>query len=608
MKATIRVITIAVSLLLVVGIVIFGINNGTTPEEAVENQANVSVNVDTGSAVAISLEDGASSASSSGIQIDGDHILISNPGQYVLSGSLSDGQVEVNCNGNVVLILNGADITCLNDSAIKISDADLAVIHLEKGTTNTLTSGDESNTLAEDAEGAALYARDDLTINGQGSLAVYGYINNGIASTDNLVIESGTISVEALNNGVKGKDNVTINNGDITISSGNDGIKTDNTETGMGNIQVNNGTLTIKSGGDGIAADANLTIVDGDLKIEAGNTENIQNVSDNNEVMQMFENMGMGPQGNSSNMSGERPQMMGQGNQMPMGQSGEMPAAPGAMEQFNVAQTSTASSDDGSYKGLKAGTMLTINGGSIEISAEDDAIHSNGDIEINGGSIVINTGDDGIHADGTLTFNAGDVVIENSYEGIEATTINVIDGEISVTSSDDGFNASSDTTTATLTISGGNVYVNTRGDGLDSNGQMYIEGGTIIVDGPSDNGNGALDGASNDSLKVNGGTIIAIGSSGMAAGFSGNSSQASLMLNLNGNASANTIIRILDEQGDVLFQHISAKAFSNIIFSCSELEAGNTYTVEVNGTQYSATAAMSTAGSGMGGNMMPGRF
>ncbi|MBQ1447940.1 MAG: hypothetical protein IIZ11_01230, partial [Erysipelotrichaceae bacterium] len=92
------------------------------------------------------------------------------------------------------------------------------------------------------------------------------------------------------------------------------------------------------------------------------------------------------------------------------------------------------------------------------------------------------------------------------------------------------------------------------------------------------------------------------------AGFSGNSSQASLMLNLNGNASANTIIRILDEQGDVLFQHISAKAFSSIIFSCPELEAGNTYTVEVNGTEYSATAAMSTTGSGMGGNMMPGRF
>jgi hypothetical protein len=600
MKAMIRVITIAVSLLLVVGIVIFGINNGTTPEEVVENQANVSVNVDTDSAVAISLEDGASSASSSGIQIDGDHILISNPGQYVLSGSLSDGQVEVNCNGNVVLILNGADITCLNDSAIKISDADLAVIHLEEGTTNTLTSGDENNTLDEDAEGAALYARDDLTISGEGSLAVYGYINNGVASTDNLVIESGTISVEALNNGIKGKDNVTINNGDITITSGNDGIKTDNTETGMGNILINNGTVTIKAEGDGIAADANLTIEDGDLKIEAGNTENIQNVSDNNEVMQMFENMGMGPQGNRSNMSGERPQMMGQ--------SGEMPAAPGAMEQFNVSQTSTASSDDGSYKGLKAGSMLTINGGSIEISAEDDAIHSDGDIEINGGSIVINTGDDGIHADGTLTFNTGDVVIENSYEGVEATTINVIDGEISVTSSDDGFNASSDTTTATLTISGGNVYVNTRGDGLDSNGQMYIEGGTIIIDGPSDNGNGALDGVSNDSLKVNGGTIIAIGSSGMATGFSGNSSQASLMLNLNGNASANTIIRILDEQGDVLFQHISTKAFSSIIFSCPELEAGNTYTVEVNGTEYTATAAMSTTGSGMGGNMMPGRF
>ena len=583
MKAMIRVITIAVSLLLVIGIVVFGIDNGTTPEEVVENQANVSVNVDTASATTITLKDGASSASNSGIQIDGDHILISNPGQYVLSGSLSDGQVEVNCNGNVVLILNGADITCLNDSAIKISDADLAVIHLEEGRTNTLTSGDENNTLDEDAEGAALYARDDLTINGQGSLAVYGYINNGIASTDNLTVESGTISVEALNNGLKGKDNVTINNGDITIISGNDGIKTDNTETGMGNIQVNNGTLTIKSGGDGIAADANLTIVDGDLKIEAGNTENIQNVSDNNEVMQMIENMGMGPQGNRSNMSGERPQTMGQ--------SGEKPAAPGAMEQFNVSQTSTASSDDGSYKGLKAGSMLTINGGSIEISAEDDAIHSNGDIDINSGSIVINTGDDGIHADGTLTFNAGDVVIENSYEGVEATTIDVIDGEISVTSGDDGFNASSDTTTATLTISGGNVYVNARGDGLDSNGQMYIEGGTIIVDGPSDNGNGALDGANNDSLKVNGGTIIAIGSSGMATGFSGNSSQASLMLNLNGNASANTIIRILDEQGDVLFQHISAKAFSNIIFSCPELEAGNTYSVEVNGTQYSATAA-----------------
>ncbi len=140
-------------------------------------------------------------------------------------------------------------------------------------------------------------------------------------------------------------------------------------------------------------------------------------------------------------------------------------------------------------KGIKAETLLTLTSGTYEISAADDAIHANGDMVIEAGSYVIETEDDALHADGKLTINGGTFEI-SAHEGIEATYIVINDGEVTISATDDGINAAQkvDTYVATLEINGGYIKI-TMGqgdtDGLDSNGNIYINGGTVDITGQS---------------------------------------------------------------------------------------------------------------------------
>lgn len=270
-----------------------------------------------------------------------------------------------------------------------------------------------------------------------------------------------------------------------------------------------------------------------------------------------------------------------------------------------------------SQKGIKAGTTVTIQGGTFQFDTADDALHCGDKIVVEDGTFEIATGDDGIHADNELTVNGGTIKVTQSYEGLEATLITVNDGTIDVTSSDDGMNAGggssdgfgmrggmpgmntqnteetsteqdleeteeeADEMDPMITINGGNIYINANGDGIDSNQDLLITGGEIYVDGPANGGNSAIDiGTENGGIaKVTGGHIIGIGYSDMAEDIDSSSSQYAFLYEFENDVESGTEITVSDAEGNVLESITTKKNCNSVILSSDSLQEGATYTV-----------------------------
>ena len=301
--------------------------------------------------------------------------------------------------------------------------------------------------------------------------------------------------------------------------------------------------------------------------------------------------------------------------------------------------------------GIQATGDVTINGGTLTIEADDDAIHGDSNVILKGGTLTINAGDDAIKAESILTFGtkgstAGpDITVRSCNEGFEGAEIYMYSGSANVKATDDGINAAnSDLTNYNfmLDIEGGTWTINSGGDGVDSNKDIVVNGGTTIVYGPTNSGNGALD--YEGSCMVNSGELLCIGSSGMAmapssgtyvmfgaggqmGGMGGQRGQMGQMPGQMGgqrgqmgqqtgqtgqttqttqtaiSITAGSTIAIKDASGNTLIETTSPKAATNVMSASGDLTSGSTYTLYVNGTQAATTTA--AAGNGQGG-MQPG--
>lgn len=348
----------------------------------------------------ITLSPDGSTSTDASVLIDGQTVTITQEGTYQIAGTLDDGAliVESGENAKITLVLGGVSIKNTTGAAIQIGTADDVTIELEEGTTNVLQSGEEVDIAAatenEEASGGALQSKADLKIKGKGSLTVLGYLNNGIHCTKDLKIKNGNISVTALGHGIKGKKSVTVSGGTVTVTSGKDGITSDETENEeKGFVTIEGGEIIITSTGDGVSAETTLTVTDGVISIiSGGGSANAQQKTDNMRGWWDFDN-------------------------------------------------SASDDDSASCKGLKAGKALVISGGSITIDAQDDALHTDGDMTISGGECILSTGDDGAHAELSLTVLDGKITVLTSYEGLEANQITLAGGDLDITASDDGINA-----------------------------------------------------------------------------------------------------------------------------------------------------------------------
>lgn len=557
-----------------------------------------------------------------GAEVSNNKVTITKAGTYSVSGKVEDGQIIVNAGDEdkVYLILNGADINCSNSAPIYVKNAKKAILSLADGTENNITDG-ETYVFEDESSNdpnAAIFSKDAMTIIGTGKLTVNANYNNGIASKDDLKIQSGNIVVNAKNNGIKGKDCINVTDGNITINSEGDGMKADNTtDETKGYVYIEGGKINITSGQDGIQAETELLIADGEITIKTGGgSEN--STKSNKAPNQKPDGMTKGerptmPDGKIQGGPPTLPDGQTQGGQppeLPYGQAqGERPEMPQDMQQPPSNQdtntnsntgtsTNTSTDESTSMKALKATTNIIIDGGTFNIDSEDDSIHSNANAIINGGTFEIASGDDGIHSDTQLDINGGTINISKSYEGIESTTINIIDGSIHVVASDDGINAAggNDVSTETgmagndkfsssgdglINIAGGYLYVDASGDGIDANGNIKMAGGTVLVDGPTNNGNGSLD--YDGTFDISGGVLVAAGTSGMVQTPSNSSSQKSLNISLT-SQEANTVVNIKSSDGKNILTYAPSKNYSSVIVSTPDIKDNTNYTVSVGGT------------------------
>ena len=501
----------------------------------------------------VTLKGSSITAEGSGATVEGTTLTITSGGTYTISGTLNDGQIRVDTKDEeaVKLVLNGATIACSSSAPLYVINADKTVITLAEGTKNYITDG--GSYLAQDAESdepnAAVFSNDDLTINGEGSLTVTANYNHGIAGKDDLKINGGQIAVTAVNDGIRGRDSVTIKDGTVTVKSGGDGIQSNNDEDAeKGLISIEGGTIAITSGGDGIQAETSLSVSGGEITIKSGGGSSMGSST------YAWGSQDMGP--------------------------------------------SATDCDTESAKGLKAGVALIISGGTITIDSSDDSIHSNDSMTINGGTITATSGDDGMHSDSTLEINEGDIRITKSYEGLESASITLNAGTIHIGASDDGINVvSNDDTSAAqgrpdqnhypatgnnyLHINGGYIVIYANGDGIDVNGPIEMTGGTVVVNGPTNNGNGALDFLG--TFRMTAGYLLAAGSSGMAQAPDTSSTQYAVLLTFSSAQPAGTIVHIESEEGRDILTFMPAKAYQSIVLCSPDLEKGETYVMYTGG-------------------------
>ncbi len=525
----------------------------------------------------INLNDENTVIDGNGVTLSASNITISKGGTYYITGSISNASIIVNTSKTeeVGIVLDNVNITSKTTSVINGIECEKLTITLADNSVNYLTDNNSytefTDTEKSEPDGT-IFTKTDLVINGNGKLIVDSNYKDGIVSKDTLKIINSNIEITAEDDGIRGKDYVAINNSEITINSQGDGIKSTNDEdTSLGYIAIEGGTFNITSGADGIQAETILNI---------SQNPNI-NITTNGEV--------------ANNNSYDRI--------------------------YN--NVSISSTDSSSSKALKAGKEITIENGTFTINSTDDSVHSNGSVIINNGTFNITSGDDGMHADTSLVINNGTINILKAYEGIESAYIEINGGDISAVTSDDGINVAGGNDSSSidgrkgqnnfsqvadsnkkLVINGGNIRVNSEGDGLDSNGSMYIYGGNIIVDGPASTGNGALD--YNGECIVNGGTLVVYGAAGMWQNPSNTSEQYMLVFSNMGNSG--DILSLKDSNGTEIASITTNKSYGIVMFSSEKIKKGESYTLYVNGDSIETlTAEDIITGNVMNGmNGMPG--
>jgi len=479
----------------------------------------------------------------SGATVDGTMLTITSAGMYSIHGTLNDGQIIVDTDDEeaVGLVLNGADIACSTSAPIYTVNAAKTVITLADGTENVVTDG-ASYTIedpASDEPNAAIFSKDDLTINGGGSLTVNATYNDGIASKDDLRITGGTITVNAVNDGIQGRDSVAVYDGNITINAGGDGVQATNAEDAdKGYIAIEAGQLDIRAGLDAIQAASQILVSDGTVAVVSGG-------------------------GNAEGVS-------------------ETESAKGLKAGADVTIGGGTLAIDSADDALHSNGSLTIESENILLVSGDDGIHADASITINGGDISITESYEGLES-AVIMINGGNTSIVASDDGINVA--GGADGSSLGRPGENDFTLSGD---QYLAINGGYILIDAAGDGLDVNGAITMSDGLVVVNGPTANNNGALD--CDGTFDITGGLLVAAGSSGMAEVPSTTSTQYSALVVFPQAQAAGTMVHIETSGGEEILTFVPTKAYQSLLVSSSDLENGSTYVVTTGGSS-TGTAA-----------------
>ena len=434
------------------------------------------------------------------------------------------------------------------------------------------------------------------------------------------------------------------------------------------NVQIEDGVVTIKAAGVYVLSG---TLTDGTIVVDAGDDDKVQLVLDGVSIMaadyaaiyaknadKVFVTLAEGA-GNSLTVSGDYVQtddnnvdavifakcdltLNGTGSLTVKDTTGH-----GIVSKDDLVVTGGTYTIDSQDHCLNGKDSVRIADGTFNLSCDEDGIHAGNDdqqdgyVYIEGGDINISVGDDALHAEGLLIITGGDIDVSKSCEGVEGYKILVTGGDIDVISSDDGFNAAGGSSgsgdnhdgfgdssgsgdnhdgfgggpgmdgvdmdadnDAYILITGGTININANGDGIDSNGYIGITGGSVYVLGPSDNGNGAMD--YGICAAITGGEIVAVGGSGMAQGFGDESTQCSALVNFDEWIDAGETITLTDSDGKEVLSYKADKKFNSVVISTSDMKQGDNYTLTVGDQSSTFTLDDITYSEGSGGMQRPG--
>ena len=512
---------------------------------------------DTSSETAIDL---SNLAATDGVTVEDGTLTITKAGTYKLSGEYQ-GQIKVKTADSdaVRLVLDNANITNSSGAALNVVNADEVILYSASGTTNTISDGADYTATGEDDPDAVVYSKADLTIAGEGTLKVNGNHEDGIHTSDGLVIASGTLEVNAANTGIKGKDYVDILGGTINVTAQQDDIKsTNDTDEGKGWTRLSNGTVTVNAGDDGFKASRVVEISGGSLTVEqsdegieaqyinvSGGDVNVTSADDGmNASLKTSDSESTDSSANTSDTANQQQNNQQQGS-LPGGQQngtsnqqqqgmGQPPAMSGTSQDGTSQNRTTGTGQQG------MGQPPVMPGGNAQ-----DGTSQNG---------TTGTGQQGMGQPP-----------QGGMPGGGGGTFEVVD--------------------AAINVSGGHVTVNAEGDGIDSNGVTTLSGGTLIVNGPSQGGNAALD--TNGDLLLNGATVLSGSTADMFEAPSTNSTSGYLKLTNSSGFEQGSTVQVADSSGKVVANYKVTKSNVQLVLvSSSSIVKGQSYTA------YTTTSAV----------------
>ena len=272
---------------------------------------------------------------------------------------------------------------------------------------------------------------------------------------------------------------------------------------------------------------------------------------------------------------------------------------------------------------IKTKDTLAIISGNFDLTSVDNAVRAKDALTVEAGTFKVNATGKGFTSDGELNIYGGDINIEKSEEGLEGLTVEIYGGNVDISATDDGINArtkyddsvsdaekemlgNQDQDGVEVRIAGGTVNINASGDAIDSNGDLYIEGGETYISGPTSGGDGTLD--YNGEAKITKGVYVGAGSSGMFQTFSEDSSQNFINVYYDSTQAAGTTITLSDESQTKLIEFVAEKEFATVVISLPSLETGKTYTLKTGDTEQTVTinSVSSSLGTSSGGFGDPG--
>lgn len=447
---------------------------------------------DSSSEVTINL---SNPTATDGVTVSDGVITITKAGNYKLTGTY-EGQIKVEAADSdmVRLILNNATITNSTGAAINVVKADEVVIYTASGTTNTVSDGSSYSDTASGSPDAAIYSESDLTLAGEGTLKVEGKYEEGIHTTDGLVIASGTLEVNAANTGIKGKDYVDILDGTITVTASQDGIKaTNDTDGNRGWVRLSGGTVNISAGDDGFKAERVLEISGGTLNITQSNEgieaqyinilDSIVNVTSSDDGI----NASYSTTTTTESTTATSTNQSAQGNQnsapqAPSGSTGQAPAGGGQAPSGTMGQPPAGGGmGGGTFEVVDA--TINIAGGTVTVNANGDGIDSNGTATLSGGTLIVNGpftgGNASLDTNSDLLLNGATVTAGNSGDMFEAPSTNSTSGYVKISN----VSNLSAGTTVQVADSSGNVVANYKV--TNSNTALILVSSSKITKGES---------------------------------------------------------------------------------------------------------------------------